>query len=123
MAADFIAKFSPKNTNVYLPDPTWANHVNIFRDGGIEPKLYKYYDYNLKKFDFDGMRNSIQSSPKGSWFLLHACAHNPTGYDPTKEQWRILSNDIKSGNHFVLFDCAYQVNRLVHEIYIYLIYS
>lgn len=58
--------------------------------------------------DFDGMVSAISSAPKGSIILLHACAHNPTGVDPSQEQWKKIADVVRAGNHFPFFDCAYQ---------------
>jgi aspartate aminotransferase len=69
--------------------------------------MYKYYDGN-NGFDYEGMLASIAEAPEGSIFLLHACAHNPTGIDPNMEQWKGISDALKAGNHLPFFDCAYQ---------------
>ena len=90
-----------------MPDPTWGNHHNIFRQVGLPTTTYKYYDGN-NGFDYEGMLASIAEAPEGSIFLLHACAHNPTGIDPSMEQWKGISDALKAGNHFPFFDCAYQ---------------
>lgn len=58
--------------------------------------------------DFDGMISAIASAPKGSVILLHGCAHNPTGVDPTQDQWKKIAEVVRSGDHFPFFDCAYQ---------------
>lgn len=58
--------------------------------------------------DFDGMISAISAAPAGSIILLHACAHNPTGVDPTQEQWKKIAEVVRRGNHFPFFDCAYQ---------------
>jgi len=70
-------------------------------------KSYVYYD-GKGGLDIAGMKKSLKDAPTGSIFLLHACAHNPTGVDPTQAQWKELSSVIKEKNHFVLFDSAYQ---------------
>lgn len=96
---------------VYIPDPTWPNHVALFRNSGLEPVFYKYYDPSTKSVDFEGLVNDIKNAEDGSFFVLHACAHNPTGCDPTQEQWDILSQLMLQKNHLVFFDCAYQVRQ------------
>lgn len=68
----------------------------------------KYYDPKTIGLDFDGFINDIKSAPDESVFLLHACAHNPTGVDPTKEQWKQISDLFLAKKHFAFFDCAYQ---------------
>jgi len=105
--AEFIKRFMP-NSTVYISEPTWPNHKNIFAAAGVPTKLYKYYDPKLNGIDFNGLVSDIKAAPSGSIFLLHACAHNPTGADPTPEQWNILSDLIQEKRHFAFFDCAYQ---------------
>jgi aspartate aminotransferase len=107
VGAEYLAKFNP-NSTVYLPDPTWGNHIPIFGDAGCKTKTYRYY--NPKNFGLliDGLLEDIRAAPEGSTILLHACAHNPTGVDPTIEQWKQISKVCKEKNHFVFFDCAYQ---------------
>lgn len=71
-------------------------------------KQYKYYDPKSISVDFEGMLGDIDQAPDGSAFLLHACAHNPTGVDPTESQWREISSLMKKKGHLPFFDCAYQ---------------
>ncbi|EIW85039.1 aspartate aminotransferase [Coniophora puteana RWD-64-598 SS2] len=110
LGALFLSKFYTWNGSkqVYLSNPTWANHQAIFRNVGIEPVDYPYYDPKTIGLDFDGLMNSISDAPSGSVFLLHACAHNPTGVDPTQEQWQQIAKAIVAKNHYMFFDCAYQ---------------
>lgn len=107
IGAEFLAKFFPSK-KVYLPNPTWANHNAIFRAAGIEPIQYRYYDNKNIALDFDGLVEDLRKADNGSAVLLHACAHNPTGVDPTPEQWRALSQVFKEKEHFPFFDMAYQ---------------
>ena len=85
-----------------------ANHHAIFRNVGIEPVDYSYYDPQTIGLDFEGFLGSLQSAPPRSIFLLHACAHNPTGVDPTEEQWKAVADVMAARGHFAFFDCAYQ---------------
>lgn len=71
-------------------------------------KTYPYFSTKTKGLDFDGMLSGIKSAPSGSIILLHACAHNPTGVDPTQSQWREIAAAVRAGSHFPFFDCAYQ---------------
>ncbi|CAJ2642421.1 unnamed protein product [Trifolium pratense] len=105
--AAFQQRFHP-NTQIYIPVPTWANHHNIWRDSGVPIKTFRYYHPESKGLDFSGLMDDIMNAPDGSFFLLHACAHNPTGVDPSEEQWREISSQIKAKGHFPLFDMAYQ---------------
>ncbi|KAG5020755.1 hypothetical protein JHK87_016610 [Glycine soja] len=105
--AAFQQRFHP-NTQIYIPVPTWANHHNIWRDAGVPMKTFRYYHPESRGLDFSGLMDDIKNAPDGSFFLLHACAHNPTGVDPSEEQWREISSQIKAKGHFPFFDMAYQ---------------
>ena len=67
------------HTHIYLPNPTWGNHIPIFQNSGLEVRKYRYYDAKKSDLDFDGLVQDIKAMPEGSIILLHACAHNPTG--------------------------------------------
>lgn len=107
---DFYAKFVGQNAPFYLPAPSWGNHANIFKAAGLDVRTYRYYDPKTLGLDFDGMCEDLAAAPDGSIVLLHACAHNPTGIDPTEAQWRELCSKIKSRGDglSVFFDSAYQ---------------
>ncbi|GAA5952314.1 hypothetical protein JCM8115_003566 [Rhodotorula mucilaginosa] len=107
IAGAFLARHYPHSREIYLPAPTWGNHIPIFRDSGLEVKHYSYYDKKTVGLDFEGMKRDLKSMPDKSIVLLHACAHNPTGIDPTREQWREISDLIKEKQHFPLIDNAY----------------
>lgn len=85
-----------------------ANHYNVFKNVGITPVDYPYYDPRTFGLNFEGFKSALGSAPPGSVILLHACAHNPTGVDPTREQWKELAELISSKHHYAFFDCAYQ---------------
>lgn len=105
----FLSKFIPHPTPaIYLSTPTWANHNQIFTNVHLPIKSYPYFSTKTKGLDFEGMLSAIKSAPKGSIMLLHACAHNPTGVDPTSDQWKEIAVAVREGNHFPFFDCAYQ---------------
>jgi aspartate aminotransferase len=108
LVGDFVKRFHGTGTPIYLPSPTWGNHHNIFKDAGLEVKTYSYYDATTCSMDFVGLTKDVQDAPDGSVFLLHACAHNPTGCDPSAAQWDALSTVMKAKEHVVFFDCAYQ---------------
>ncbi|MED6193212.1 L-asparaginase 1 [Stylosanthes scabra] len=105
--AAFQHRFHP-TSQIYIPVPTWANHHNIWRDAGVPMKTFRYYHPESRGLDFSGLMEDIKNAPDGSFFLLHACAHNPTGVDPSEEQWREISSLIKVKGHFPFFDMAYQ---------------
>jgi aspartate aminotransferase len=107
VGAVFINKFLP-GTQVYLSNPTWGNHRNIFADSGVEWKNYRYFDPQSIGLDFQGMTEDLNNAPDGSVVVLHGCAHNPTGIDPTKEQWSQIADLVEKKNLFPFFDVAYQ---------------
>jgi aspartate aminotransferase len=108
LGALFFAKFFKGNRTVYISNPTWANHNQIFSNVSIPIKQYPYFSKETKGLDFSGMKAAIQDAPEQSIILLHPCAHNPTGVDPTLDQWKELATVIKQKKHFPFFDCAYQ---------------
>jgi len=92
----------------YLSDPTWVNHFQILSGVGIKPVTYPYYDPKTIGLAFDKYLATLKSAPPRSVFVLHACAHNPTGVDPTREQWLEIADVVLERKHYVFFDCAYQ---------------
>lgn len=80
----------------------------MFKDSGLLVERYRYYNKETIGLDFEGLITDIKNAPRGSIFLLHACAHNPTGVDPNYEQWREICDTMKSCGHFAFFDMAYQ---------------
>jgi len=104
----FLQRFYPHSKSIYLPTPTWGNHIPIFKDSGLEVKQYRYYDKKTVGLDATGMLEDIKNAPDRSIILLHACAHNPTGVDATQEQWKQIAQVIKEKGHFSFFDMAYQ---------------
>jgi aspartate aminotransferase len=106
----FLSKFFPSQSrpSIYLSSPTWANHQQIFTNVQLQTANYPYFSTKTKGLDIDGMLAAIRAAPNGSIILLHACAHNPTGVDPTQEQWKQIAVAVREGNHFPFFDCAYQ---------------
>nr|XP_043623756.1 aspartate aminotransferase, mitochondrial [Erigeron canadensis] len=105
--ADFQKRFSP-DSQIYIPVPTWSNHHNIWRDANVPQRTFHYYHPESKGLDFASLMDDVKNAPNGSFFLLHACAHNPTGVDPTVEQWKEISYQFKVKGHFAFFDMAYQ---------------
>lgn len=94
--------------HIYVPNPTWGNHIPIMQNSGLEVRKYSYYDVATSDLAFDQMVKEISAMPEGSCILLHACAHNPTGMDPTLEQWKQISDLCKKHKLLPFFDCAYQ---------------
>ncbi|WFD02587.1 aspartate transaminase [Malassezia obtusa] len=108
IGGEFLARHYPGPKAIYVPTPTWGNHIPIFKNSGFEVKHYAYYDKNTCGLDFEGMVRDLKAAPENSIVLLHACAHNPTGVDPTQEQWRQLAEVMKEKKQFPFFDMAYQ---------------
>ncbi|KAH7880671.1 pyridoxal phosphate-dependent transferase [Lentinula edodes] len=104
----FLARHYPNAKTIYLPTPSWGNHTPIFRDSGLEVRGYRYFNKETVGLDFEGLKTDLLAAPEQSIVLLHACAHNPTGIDPTHEQWQEISNIVKEKNLFPFFDMAYQ---------------
>lgn len=107
IAADFmVSQLGIKR--IWVSNPTWANHGNIFKAAGLEIVQYNYYDAKNQSLDFDGMMASLAQTQKGDAVLFHGCCHNPTGIDPTSEQWEKIALLAKEQNILGLFDFAYQ---------------
>jgi aspartate aminotransferase len=106
----FLSKFYRPGTErtVYFSAPTWPNHPQIFGNVGLTHATYPYFSAQTKGLDFEGMLDKIQNAREGSIILLHACAHNPTGVDPTQDQWKEIAKVMSAKKHFPFFDCAYQ---------------
>ncbi|OAX84694.1 hypothetical protein ACJ72_00936 [Emergomyces africanus] len=106
----FLSKFHPSQPKptVYFSSPTWANHQQIFSNVHLRTATYPYFSPATKGLDINGMLDALRSAPRGSIILLHACAHNPTGVDPTQDQWKQIAAVMREANHFPFFDCAYQ---------------
>ena len=108
LAARMIKEVIAPNTIVHLPSPTWPIHPDIFQNVGLQTATYPYYDPATCSLDFDGMLASLSRLPHGSVFLMHACAHNPTGVDLTKAQWRQVAEVVGERSLIPLIDSAYQ---------------
>ncbi|MFP1795330.1 amino acid aminotransferase [Lonsdalea quercina] len=107
VAADFIAHNTTAK-RVWISNPTWPNHKNVFAAVGLEVCDYDYYDANTHQLDFDGMVASLNAAQAGDIVLFHGCCHNPTGIDPTAEQWTKLASLSQQKGWLPLFDFAYQ---------------
>ena len=105
----FFKQWYPhKDIDFLIPKPTWPLHQNLATLCGFDWKHYRYYDWATKGFDFDGMLDDLRAAKDNSFVLLHTCAHNPTGVDPTKEQWEKILEVCLSKNLYAGFDNAYQ---------------
>ncbi|KXN70529.1 aspartate aminotransferase [Conidiobolus coronatus NRRL 28638] len=108
IGGEFLRRFYPHAKKIYLPTPSWGNHTPIFKDSGLEVGSYRYFNKETNGLDLQGMVEDLKNLPQNSIVLLHACAHNPTGVDPTQAEWKEISEVIKQKNHFCFFDMAYQ---------------
>lgn len=109
LGADFLQRFANYNAPVYISNPTWANHRAIFDMAGFKDiREYPYWDARTKGLDLEGMLNCFKDAPERSILLLHPCAHNPTGVDPTLNQWKQIASVVRDKGHIVFFDSAYQ---------------
>jgi aspartate aminotransferase len=105
----FLSKFLPKPTpTIYLSSPTWANHNQIFTNVHLPIANYPYFSAKTKGLDCQGLLDTLSSAKQGSIILLHACAHNPTGVDPTQDEWKQIAQIVRDRKLFPFFDCAYQ---------------
>lgn len=98
VGAEFLIKFAPV-PKIYIPNVTWVNHWHIFESVGFESIPYSYLDSTGLYLDFDGLQNDLLNCPQGSVVLLHMIAHNPSGIDPSPEQWNRILEIIKSVIH------------------------
>jgi len=109
VVSEFVKKhMAAPMHEIWVSDPTWGNHNTIFAMAGLTVKIYPYYKKETKGFDFEGMMGALKGATVGSMVLLHACAHNPTGVDPTEEQWKEIVKVMKERSLTPLMDSAYQ---------------
>ncbi|CAM9779533.1 unnamed protein product [Ascophyllum nodosum] len=108
VAGELFARFRGAKSAIYVPSPSWGNHMAIFKNAGLDVRRYRYYNPETVALDFEGLMSDVQAADDESLFLFHACAHNPTGVDPTHQQWAEVSRAVKDKGHVAFFDCAYQ---------------
>jgi len=107
IGADFLKKLNP-DAKVLISDPSWENHRALFTNAGFKVETYRYYDAAKLGVDFDGMLADLNAAAPGTIILLHACCHNPTGYDITAAQWEQVIAAVKAKNLVPFLDMAYQ---------------
>ena len=107
VGADFLKKLNP-NAKVLISDPSWENHRALFSQAGFTVETYAYYDAAARGVNFAGMLADLQAAPAGTIVVLHACCHNPTGYDITAAQWDQVVSTVKAGQLVPFLDMAYQ---------------
>jgi len=107
VAGEYLKKMHPGAT-LWVSDPTWANHANIFQAAGVPIKTYPYFDAQTNGLAFDDMIAALEQVPAGDAVLLHGCCHNPTGVDPSPSQWSQIAQAIAGRQALPLVDFAYQ---------------
>lgn len=107
IGADFLKKVNP-SAKVLISDPSWENHRALFTNAGFPVDTYPYYDAAKRGVNFDGMLGALNSAAAGTIVVLHACCHNPTGYDITPAQWDQVVQAVKAKNLVPFLDMAYQ---------------
>ena len=105
--ADFLSRRT-KVKRIWVSNPTWPNHRSVFQTAGLEVREYHYYNAQTHNLDFDDMMNDLSLFSAGEALLFHGCCHNPTGIDPTPEQWQLISDLALKKGWLPLFDLAYQ---------------
>lgn len=107
IGADFLKHLNP-NAKVLISDPSWENHRALFTQAGFEVATYRYYDAATRSLNFDGMLADLTAAAPGTVVVLHACCHNPTGYDITPAQWDQVVAVVKERQLTPFLDMAYQ---------------
>lgn len=107
VAAEFLSTNTTSKT-IWISNPTWANHQNIFETAGLTVKQYQYYVAETHDMDFDAMVADLSEAAQGDIVLLHGCCHNPTGIDLNIEQWKVIAQLCLEKELLPLFDFAYQ---------------
>jgi aromatic-amino-acid transaminase len=107
IGADFLKQIAPQS-EVWISDPSWENHRQLFEAAGFAVKSYPYYEPKTRGLDFEGMRRALNALPAGAIVVLHSCCHNPTGVDLTREQWQQVLEIVQSRGLIPFLDLAYQ---------------
>jgi aromatic-amino-acid transaminase len=107
IGADFLKLVNP-SAQVWISEPSWENHRQLFEAAGFTVKAYAYYDPKTRGLDFAGMERSLKGIPAGSVVVLHTCCHNPTGVDLTRDQWGTVLEIVRSRGLIPFLDLAYQ---------------
>lgn len=97
-----------ENARVWVSEPTWNNHVPLLGGAGLDLQPYPYYDTQRHVLQTDAMLDAMRAIPKGDVVLLHACCHNPSGLDPSEDEWRAISDIIIERELLPFIDMAYQ---------------
>ena len=107
IGADLLKRMNP-SAKVLISDPSWENHRALFESAGFPVESYAYYDAARRGVDFDAMLTALNGAADGSIVVLHACCHNPTGYDITLDQWAQVIKAVAARGLVPFLDMAYQ---------------
>lgn len=107
VGADFLKHYFP-DSQIWVSDPTWDNHVAIFEGAGFKVNRYPYFDSETRGVAFSAMLETLKTLPTKSIVLLHPCCHNPTGADLTKDQWDSVITILAERSLIAFMDIAYQ---------------
>ena len=107
LGAEVLHAAAPDAT-VWVSDPTWPVHIPLIGSVGLQFKTYRYYSADMKGLDFDAMLADLEAAQAGDVVLLHGCCHNPSGVDPTLEQWGVLADLMSERQLLPMIDFAYQ---------------
>jgi len=107
VGADFLRLLDPR-AQVLISDPSWENHRALFTQAGFSVGTYPYYDAARRGVNFEAMLTGLKAATPGTVVVLHACCHNPTGYDLTPAQWQQVVSVVKAGRLVAFLDMAYQ---------------
>ncbi|EFW98951.1 DNA replication factor c subunit [Grosmannia clavigera kw1407] len=110
VGTELLIRLQRKPTAVWIADPTWINHSLIWTIAAddVEQKRYPYYDAAKRQFDFQGTIAALRTAQSGDVVILQTCSQNPTGNDPSQEQWKELADVVQERGLFPFFDNAYQ---------------
>jgi aromatic-amino-acid transaminase len=108
LGADFLRRLGPAPAQVLISDPSWENHRALFTQAGFQVGSYPYYDPARRGVNFEAMRAALEAAPAGTIVVLHACCHNPTGYDLSPDQWASVVETVKTRRLVAFLDMAYQ---------------
>ena len=107
LGADFLRQVSP-DAKVLISNPSWENHQALFTRAGFTVEKYRYYDAEAKGVDVDGMIADLEAADAGTIVVLHACCHNPTGYDISTADWARVIDVVNDKKLTAFLDMAYQ---------------
>ena len=108
LGMEFLKEHYTGPKKVLVPNPSWPNHKNIVNRSHLSFSEYRYYDFDKKGLNIEAMLEDLDKAERGTIVVLHVCAHNPTGMDPTKSEWDSILKVVQDRGLFPFFDMAYQ---------------